>query len=56
MKRTALIAAFVVGIGVGALAPSALAYTQDETRLMNQVVTELRGIKNELANIHRKLR
>ena len=56
MERAAVIAAFVVGIGVGALAPSAFAYTQDETRLMNQVVQELRGIKSELAKISSKLR
>jgi hypothetical protein len=55
--RTTIAALALIGAGyvAGHVTPAG-AYTQDETRLMNQVVTELRGIKNELAQISKKLR
>jgi hypothetical protein len=56
MRRAAL--AFLLlaaGYAAGATTPAS-AYTQDETRLMNQIVGELRGIRSSLQSIERKMR
>jgi len=47
-----LVASYVAGIAT----PTVHAYTQDETRLMNQIAGELTGIRRSLDVIARKLK
>ena len=57
MKQTAL-ALLLIGAGyiVGAGAPTASAYTEDTTRLLNKITTELTGIRRSLDTIARKIK
>lgn len=44
-------AVLMLGIGIGSALPRASAFTEDPTRLMNQVTSELRSIRAELSKI-----
>ncbi len=52
LKRTVLVVALLgAGYVAGVAAPSVSAYAQDETRLLKQITTELRGIHRALDKI-----
>ena len=58
-RKNVLIAVVLIGLGyLGgvATAPQARAYTEDGTRLMNNLVSEVRGIGQTLQRIERKLK
>lgn len=53
-----MIGVMLIGCGyvLGAGAPSASAYTQDETRIMNKMSNDLTGIRRALDKIASKVR
>ena len=56
MKKALIVLALVgLGYAAGAVAPAS-AYTQDPYRVLNSISSDIRGIRNALQSIERKMR